>query len=90
MNCRKCGRPLKTIESIKAGIGPTCERAEIAAMQVDMFEPDPVEIERVAPGVPEGIGTRIADLVALVRQAEKRLGDTRFSRRVARVLGDRK
>lgn len=90
MKCRKCGRPLKTPESKRAGIGPTCERAEIAAMQVDMFAPDPVEVERVAPGVPEGIGSRIADLVALVRQAEQRLGDTRFSRRVARVLGDQK
>jgi len=38
--CRRCGRPLKTPESIAAGIGPVCARKEKAA-DVEARQPKP-------------------------------------------------
>ncbi len=41
MNCRRCGRALHTPESVEAGIGPKCHKAEVEAAdpnQMPLFD----------------------------------------------------
>lgn len=43
-NCKRCGRPLKTVESIAKGYGPACKKkqdaadAEFRKIQITIFE----------------------------------------------------
>ena len=52
MNCPMCNRPLKSVKSIAAGIGPVCAR-KLSELK-DTADQDQLKMEIVAEEPPEG------------------------------------
>jgi hypothetical protein len=89
MKCRKCGRALRNPESIEAGIGPVCEKAERGYTdpnQTTLFD-DPAAATLTAVA-PVSLSSTIATMVSLLREAEKASENDAFKRRIRKVLGE--
>lgn len=86
MQCVKCGRLLKSERSVQAGIGPVCERRAHQDAQMTLFEDMAPAAPRFADGSHPGVLDHIAALVRLLRDADKKLNDPKFSRRLEAVM----
>ena len=86
MQCVKCGRTLRSERSVQAGIGPVCERRAHQDSQMSLFEELAPVPPRFADGSHPGVLDHIAALVRLLKDADKRLNDPTFSRRIEAVI----
>jgi len=86
MQCVKCGRLLKSERSVQAGIGPVCERRARQDAQMTLFDDMAPAAPRFADGSHPGVLDHISALVRLLRDADKRLNDPKFSRRLEAVM----